>query len=119
MSCWGATKQADGSVVLNAEYADWLSSVLEEACHCGPHIDHADCLSEVEALIQFLKESSGPKTCPENNTPLGVGKEELTMSKAEVVKYLEDLAAREEKAGYKRSPVKLRKAAKAVQRWGN
>ena len=40
------------------------------------------------------------------------------MSKAEVIKYLEDTAAKEEAGGYKRSPATLRKAAKAVQRWG-
>lgn len=51
---WGIVSEtADGkAVIITKEYLDWLASVLAESCHCGPHIDHADCLAEVECFIE-------------------------------------------------------------------
>lgn len=54
MSTWGCTKEADGSIRMTAEYARWVSTFLDESCDCGPHLDHADCIAEIEALIKLL-----------------------------------------------------------------
>lgn len=51
---WGIVSEtADGkSVIIQKEYLDWLASMLAEDCHCGPHMDHDDCLAEVECFIK-------------------------------------------------------------------
>jgi hypothetical protein len=56
-TCWGITQAPDGYFVMTPEYLAWLVSYLDESCNCGPHLDHADCITEVEALIELGKKA--------------------------------------------------------------